>query len=295
MIHTVVRKDLLAKSQKYAIRHLQDLVENPRHRYNGRHLKSALAVYSHVADSTPSQAKAKLEVLTQGAACHFSLRRCKNVQALVTCPYIEGWDCSEEQGIDWINWLIKESPWRDAFITKVFDEQRQLLVMDVTKPSNYVVQACIATRLPREYPQRLKVWHDSVAAGADPDIMAVAMEFLSRKGTQYWGPSSPGDGHDMWRSYSLSKAGLSNFVHLKPLHPNPSLLESGEYAGIHGLWSLDSSWFCDVVSAEFGTEEVEEIDPFTDEVTRHLRPIKVSDAEIAPKMAEFTQKLRKRL
>ncbi len=200
--------------------------------------------------------------------CHSALNRYTKVQALVTSPNVAAWRDSSlwcagrhhdipcwdfesyfEEACHWWNWLMHESPWRDAYVTKPDVEEAGThgVVIDVNMPSNLAMFAIIATRHPHEYPQRVRAWSRGVRMGGDPLGMALLQECFSVHegihGANIMNFDRVGGGiHDMFDTSKITDEGIRQFLAWEPIHLNPPLTVSGNFSGIHLLWDSSSEW-----------------------------------------------------
>lgn len=191
--------------------------------------------------------------------------------ALATAPNLNAWLDESQWGEDrrivpkhlvrpdhelkflaWWHYITQESPLADIFLTKdLLEGSEEGVLLDVHKPANLVMLACISTRHPHEYPDIVVQWYDLVQAGGDPWICTLLAEMLktSQKPDEddKWylvceRRTRHGDIHQMYNSTSFGLDVFRNFVNFQVQTNNLSLYEIGSYYGVHDAFGGGSEY-----------------------------------------------------
>jgi len=101
--------------------------------------------------------------------CHYNLQYtdsgCHLVSTKVTMSMV-----AKEDLVDlklYYDWLMNESPWADAFLSKTYHEDYPWLFLRTDIPSNFLASACIASRQTWENGSRFTLWRSLVNKGLD--------------------------------------------------------------------------------------------------------------------------------
>lgn len=230
--------------------------ENRESQYNHEEL-SQYSIYGLKRGDTKPSHKAYF------GACHSYMSAYDKIEVLVTSPNVQHWRTKEGYGagrgaqcvrgtedevyqgcVMWWEWLVNASPWAPVFLEKSLEVAEATGVqVNCDLPSNYVMQALIASREPHEYTGRVALWADVVNAGGDPLGMAVLMEEtqvkLQKNGDDKFlviEKKESGDIHDMFSVGEMNAAALTNLFRGVQKKKNPPLTVSGRYHGVFGLW-----------------------------------------------------------
>lgn len=132
--------------------------------------------------------------------CHARLRPYKDCKAIIldarqhydelaagegyaVSPYFKG---SEVVYREWMEWLVNDSPFASAFITKNFDEALEYgYVLDVSKGANLIYCAAIAMRTAHEFNYILSSWKDMEDWGLNPLTRFMLAHSLNKTGEVY--------------------------------------------------------------------------------------------------------------
>ena len=98
-------------------------------------------------------------------------------------PYFKG---SEVVYREWMEWLVNDSPFASAFITKNFDEALEYgYVLDVSKGASLIYCAAIAMRTAHEFNYILSSWKDMEDWGLNPLTRFMLAHSLNKQGEMY--------------------------------------------------------------------------------------------------------------
>jgi len=100
-----------------------------------------------------------------------------------------------------VNYMLNDSPWADAWLTKDVDEaMKGCAMMDVTKPYSYVCSAAIAMRTGSEYAKSLKVFKDLLDWKYNPNVAYLVSQCTTvhNNGAYQFIPN--GGSHHVWHT-----------------------------------------------------------------------------------------------
>jgi len=137
---------------------------------------------------------------------------------------------------EYYSWLFNKSPWKDAFASKKIIQGTIVVSCDV--PSNYMLGALIASRVPWEW-HILKTWSKLVKEGIDPSFALMVSRFFPHPDESEecnWYGLTGAEEH--W-PICLADSGMSymrNFCNSKQVHPLSKYSTSGTYGNVFALW-----------------------------------------------------------
>jgi len=218
--------------------------------------------------------------------CHARLGNIEGpIVALLTSPNVDVWptwnesgasrssngvDCfdredyPEEANMFW-EWLVNSSPFSGCFTEKLSAEEagQRGVFLSVHAPGNLVSQAITASRLPHEFPIRIRIWATLVKEGVDP-VVALALSecygvvvssdrpILSVRGRR-------GDIHDMFSS-EMRVSCLKNLAELNIVNPTSPLIDKCSFGRQHGMWkSPGKSQLLATLAGGFARKEVKRV------------------------------------
>jgi hypothetical protein len=196
--------------------------------------------------------------------CHARLNNGEPVLALCTAPNIEGWyswnfGSGSRGGLEdrfeveaypaeadrfWY-WLTTESHLANVFLEKVSPEEvhKGGVLLDVYCPGNLTCQAITASRLPHEFPGRIRLWDKLVQRGVDPLIALGLCECFESKamdGKYFLSMSRDMGGiHDMFSS-RISIESLRRMRDLEIVSANDPMSKCCMIRGQHKMWDRDN-------------------------------------------------------
>jgi len=135
------------------------------------------------------------------------------------------WD--QDKYIKYINWLLNDSTWADAFVCKDAQEFYECgSFMDVSYPASYVMQAAILTKYPLEQPLVYRFFMDNMD-DYPPHIVLIAAH--ARKTTSH---------RAMNTLHNTTKEVANNIVTNNRSHFKnyPSFRENNSYTPTYRIW-----------------------------------------------------------
>ena len=96
----------------------------------------------------------------------------------------------DKDKIKYAKWLIEQSPYRSCFLNTSPEDCLNGYILDLSSPNKLIVGACIATRIPSEWPRRFEVWLGMVDQGVDPTEAYVFCMFISSSDKKFYITSS---------------------------------------------------------------------------------------------------------
>lgn len=97
----------------------------------------------------------------------------------------------QAQLLVWINWIVKQSPFRWAFTNGKTNFLEHGLNFNCKMPHKYVFGACNAIREGWEFPWRVEYWHRLVDAGVSKELSYYVVSMMGRSEKSIYG----GQGH----------------------------------------------------------------------------------------------------
>ena len=193
--------------------------------------------------------------------CHARLNAPdKGIAALLTSPNVAVWptwnqgsgsrdaygrdefdrETIDRESREYWAWLVCDSPWAGCFVEK-YDPDLSAAVgvrMDVHAPGNLVCQALTATRVPHEYPGRVRFWSRMKARGACPVASLVLSEFVQARLVPDVMMKYRGDGgniHDMFPE-SLPLDVVTRIKKLAMVSTTQPMVDRCAFGGVHAAW-----------------------------------------------------------
>lgn len=194
--------------------------------------------------------------------CHARLRSLEGgLLALCTSPDTDSWSSwnnggdsrgsggdrpddtssfKEEADVFW-NWLVNESHLAGMFLQKPGPEEAGArgVLMNMDAPGNLVCQAITASRMPHEFPGRVRLWYNLVQGGMNPVYalgVSETFELEYTDGTIFVKPACRrGSIHDMFES-SVTTWAISNMAAVRVVCNTPSMGRKCAFGGQHGMW-----------------------------------------------------------
>lgn len=160
--------------------------------------------------------------------------------------------------------LFNESTWADVFITKSGEEVMETgyMVARTDVPSNMLIQAMQAARIPTEYSNTMWAWIDLSEAGVNPKL-AFLIAMCMRGGDRREGTvdfRNTSSNHRCLDVRSLSAQKVKAMVEVNPHNPNPNFTEDTNYYSpnrIERLWgSYDDDDFRKFIVDNFNPEDI---------------------------------------
>lgn len=136
----------------------------------------------------------------------------------------------------YLEWLINESPYANAFLSKDVDKLvEDGILVDLRQPYNYVCGAAIATRYAWEYPENAKVFMLLAHEGVDKDKAFLASTSLVKNldGTF---SCFPADFHTCLSASRITKEVALNFLEGNLQCGKTSYSIARTYDHIDGVW-----------------------------------------------------------
>lgn len=227
----------------------------------GRNAKYGCAdahgLIQYVSINPPSQPKAykdqdfKVNTGQDAYGCHNFMRKMKD-PVVVFSKFMkpgkadsELRDKMEEPTRTYFNWLVSSSPWTDflwrnhemdtssAYLYEngfIFDKLHET-------PANYLLSFLVASRMPREWPEKIARWHEWTVAGVDSSVAffflslfyfhATNKTFMPAGSDQYDWPIDP---------VRYSEKYFRNFLDGKMSGANEPYQKCQAYSGVNAIW-----------------------------------------------------------
>ena len=151
----------------------------------------------------------------KGQLCYSALRA-SNISHLSLCinqhtgERFKDYPKEMKKLISYLNWIIKKSPWRNAFLypsQSIATKLKDGVVMNTNKSPQYVVGAMSALRAAWEYPYFLDAWNKFKKLGFSKESSFILANVLDDKGEM----SNPNDNHATFQINYIFKDSFSNF------------------------------------------------------------------------------------
>jgi hypothetical protein len=127
-----------------------------------------------------------------------------------------------------VKYMLNDSPWADAWLTKDVDEaMKGCAMMDVTKHFSYVCSAAIALRTGSEYPQFLKVFKELIDMKYSSHVAYIMSQMTNTRGGVYEVINQGGSHHVFHSNMELDKV-VAFFDNKKINIENKPYNESGK-------------------------------------------------------------------
>jgi hypothetical protein len=106
-----------------------------------------------------------------------------------------------------VKYMLNDSPWADAWLTKDVDEaMKGCAMMDVTKHFSYVCSAAIALRTGSEYPRFLKVFKQLIDMKYSPNVAYIMSQMTTVGNNGSYDITGQGGSHHVFHNHmDLSK------------------------------------------------------------------------------------------
>ena len=141
-------------------------------------------------------------------------------------------------------WVLNESPWKDLFLRKTFDEVLNTgSLVDGSKGTlEFVVQGCMALRNTHDYENQIKTWCHLVDIGVKPMVALLLMGSMQySNGYLAWSiyPHTTG----LWNSHQICKRAAERMINhdlsiMKAKAPISKVHKS--YRNLIGSWISES-------------------------------------------------------
>ena len=144
--------------------------------------------------------------------------------------------------IKYYDWLFNVSPYSSVFITKSGEEavKSKWMVINCEVPSNLMMSALQASRIPWEYHSTMWVLNDLTEAGVEPNLaFLIGMHMRGgefRKGSADW--SAGESEHRCLDVGKLDEKAIKAFINSAPVNCNDLYSKETEYAIPHRVNSL---------------------------------------------------------
>jgi hypothetical protein len=149
----------------------------------------------------------------------------------------------EEDLVKFYDWLFNESPWADVFITKNGKQavEERWLVVHTDVPSNQMVGALMASRIPSESSNPMFVMNDLEEFGVPRTMGFLIGQCLAggdkREGSAKWGDTTAE--HRCISAGQMTRSVALNFLEGQLVEPNEHYVDNTRYAYpnlVNDLW-----------------------------------------------------------
>lgn len=162
-----------------------------------------------------------------------------------SCGSFETYGITDEALLRFCSWMIKDSPWASCFKNRrAKDVMEGHWLLDIDSPANLLASACMATRLPSEYPNSFLVWDRLVSLGLDGAKAYVAAMHLtaSGKGVDIYPVSiSIKYGHIPFHS-CWNKTYYENFLNNNRVNIQGPYREVLNFNNASGIWGKEGGY-----------------------------------------------------
>lgn len=142
-------------------------------------------------------------------------------------------DTTDEEKIMFLDWLVKRSPYKTAFVskkaTKILKQGAALLTSEA--PGNILGGACVSMRRLWEHTIVLQVWCDLVKAGVNENLAYVLGHLAAGSKDKGLNWSNFAGWHVAINSNSWTTGQVKNFIEGKLVGATNKYSESGDYNG----------------------------------------------------------------
>lgn len=169
-------------------------------------------------------------------ACHAGLscmrKFTNNMQMIISRPTEQN-GYTEEDLILFADWMVNESPWKDVFLNPNGEHVAEnYWWVSPDHNAEFVVNACIATRLISEFPDRFRIWKASYESGmSGTEAYICAMLFTGGKDHYFY----PQRGHSIaqWSTKETIRRLASHTPHF---YREEAYQEVGNYQHNNSVW-----------------------------------------------------------
>lgn len=186
-------------------------------------------------------------------ACHYDLKRAGKCDYIVT----EFGKCKTKEAIWWGYYLANLSPLKGCFLTKDIESivENGAYVLDVTQPANAIGMACIASRQPWEYPDRVVAFYKLCERGVPVDLAFLAAQKAMYQGDDLkW--TRDHTGHGVIPISTIGDKGCISFINHEYTKPNPPFKEDNDYFGTDNLYRGGGASSLSSMLGDIGGERV---------------------------------------
>lgn len=155
-------------------------------------------------------------------------------------------EITEREALPYINWLINDSPYSEAFLTKdALDCIKNSFVLRTDIPNNLLVGALIATRYVSESPgpaDRITVWNKFVDMGMPPNIAFLFCHLFKMNDKGVTSFQAMSDGHSAL-TVNVDWDYIVNFVNGIKKYPGENYNNTFSYTGVSTLWGKRGEYY----------------------------------------------------
>jgi len=165
----------------------------------------------------------------------------EDVELKIVLSYVQKYYAKEEDMILFADWMVNESPWASAFLNPSGKDvmSDRVWVLETKIPGNMMGGACIATRLPSEFPRCFAVWVRLAKLGVNKTL-AYLVASQTNGNIEHTYPVQfvqPG-GHTPIPDY-LGRKWAKNFLSQNPVNPTNQYATHCSYGSVDYMWGSD--------------------------------------------------------
>lgn len=150
----------------------------------------------------------KVKVYQNDDICHARLRSNNIDEAVLNIKWHYDNHKNKEKYKWFVMWMIKDSPFKNCFITKNWqDAYEDGVYLNCNESINRIVTSAIALRGGSEYPTALSLMHEFVEEGYDPVISWFLSYQFNKEGKNWY---YSGDGGGAHKVFAISTASTEN-------------------------------------------------------------------------------------